>query len=233
MTVGRLCMKPEIIFEDKQLLVVAKPPGWVVPAQGFEESIEQWAEEKLSSTPEKVRLGLPHRLDRLTSGIVVLTKKAQALKRLSAQFEQRSVEKKYIAIVDGIIQPKEGRLTHFIRKNNETLSADVYTTDGPDRKKAELSYKLLITGENTSLIDITLHTGRYHQIRAQLSHIGHPVIGDKKYAPDSPYYAFYALHAYKLTFTHPNSEERLTFAQLPPDRSFWKPYQEFLKTVCC
>lgn len=226
-------MKPEIIFEDKYLLVVAKPPGWVVPAQGFEESIEQWAEEKLSYTPEKVRLGLPHRLDRLTSGIIVLTKKAQTLKELSAQFEQRLVEKKYIAIVDGIIQPEETRLSHFIRKNNELLKAEVFTTDGPDRKKAELSYRLLMSGEHSSLIDISLHTGRYHQIRAQMSHIGHPVIGDKKYATDSPFYAFYALHAYKLSFTHPKSEERLTFSLLPPDRSFWIPYRDILKNVCC
>ena len=222
-------MKPEIIFEDNYILVVYKPPGWVVPGLEFNESIEKWATERLSQQPGKFRLGLPHRLDRLTSGIVLLSKKAQTLKDLSLQFEQRTIQKKYVAIVQGTPSDESGRLIHYIEKNNTKQRADVFEKGGTDRKYAELAYQTIVKEEKTTLLDIQLLTGRYHQIRAQFSHIGHPVLGDRKYDSEAPFYPFYALHSYALTFIHPKSKERMVFTQLPPDRSFWKPYRDILQ----
>ncbi len=166
--------------------------------------------------PGKVFLGLVHRLDRPVSGVVVFCRTSKGASRLSEQFRQKTTKKIYRALVEGTPEPQQASLTHYLRKE-KSLKATVFPRPTPDAKEALLAYEVIETSGTTSQLDIHLHTGRFHQIRAQLAFIGHPIVGDKKYGANSKLpEGRVALHARRMVFNHPTSKEEIITDCLPP-----------------
>ena len=214
---------PNILYLDNHLIAVCKPAGVLTQTDdsGDESLIDQvkaWIKTEFNK-PGNVFLGLIHRLDRNVSGVVLFARTSKGASRLSEQFRNKTTEKFYRAIVEGKPEPKQTSLSHHLRKE-KTLKSTVYNRPGKDTQHAELEYKTLKDYENTSLLEIKLHTGRFHQIRAQLAFIGHPLLGDKKYGaittlPERQI----ALYAHRLIFKHPISKEKVCVESPPPP--FW------------
>lgn len=217
-----------ILFEDNHLIVVNKLPGELVQGDftgdtPLLEKVRDYIREKYDK-PGNVFTGLVHRLDRPTSGIVVFAKTSKALARMNAVFEKREVDKVYWAIVGGHLQKEEDRLIHYLKKDQKKNKSKNFSKNTPGAKKAVLSYKQVKKMDNYSLLEIRLETGRHHQIRVQLSLIGHPIKGDLKYGfSRSNKDASICLHAKKVIFVHPVSGEELTLeAPLPTGENIWK-----------
>lgn len=195
-----------VLYEDNHLLAVNKPPGLLTqPNETEAPSLEEHAKAYLKEKYNKqgnVFLHAIHRLDKPVSGIVLFARTSKALSRLNEQMRERKMEKVYTAEVEGHLDQKEGELRHLL------LHSSHHARVHPSGKEAHLSYRILERRPQTTLVEVTLHTGRYHQIRAQFAHIGHPIVGDTKYgvAPASRI----ALHHSRLTFAHPISQELLT-----------------------
>ena len=212
----------EILFEDADLIVINKPAGLVVhPGAGQREHTLVNALlhhcTNLSGIGGKERPGIVHRLDRETSGCIVVAKNDGAHRTLSAQFAARTVEKVYLALVagklkknHGIIEEKIGR--HPVHRQRMSIAA-------MHGRPAKTEYRVLRASEASSLVECRLHSGRTHQIRVHLHHLGHPVLGDKVYAPKSAGdFSRQLLHAWKLGFQHPRTGELKSFsAPLPED----------------
>ncbi len=172
------------------------------------DKVKDWIKKKYKK-PGKVFLGLVHRLDRPVSGVVMFGRTSKGASRISEQFRQKTTQKVYRTLVEGTPEPQKANLRHYLRKE-KTLKATVFPRPTPDAKEALLDYEVIEAFANTSLLDIRLHTGRFHQIRAQLSFIGHPIIGDKKYGASSALpEGRIALHAQSLVFNHPTSKEEI------------------------
>jgi len=220
--------KLQILFEDNHLLVVIKP--FNVPSQEDESKDEDfltalkiYIKEKYQK-PGNVYLGLVHRLDRPTGGIMVFAKTSKAAARLSGQIEEGSFEKKYLAVTVGAPKHPKDTLINYLKKNSITNVVSVVPQATVDAKRAELSYKILEVNKNISLLEISLYTGRSHQIRVQLSHIKCPVFGDARYGGDIAKGFNLALFAYRLEFNHPVSDEKMVFIAAPPDSEPWKKF---------
>ena len=168
--------------------------------------------------PGKVFLGLVHRLDRNVSGVVMFARTSKGASRISEQFRQKTTKKIYRALVEGTPEPQQESLRHYLRKE-KSLKATVFPRVTINAKEALLDYEVIETFADTSLIEIRLHTGRFHQIRAQLSVIGHPIVGDKKYGASSALpLERIALHAQSMTLKHPTSKEEIVIdCPLPED----------------
>lgn len=219
-------MKPEILFEDNHLLIINKKPGEL--AQGDKTGdvplIDLLKEfiKKRDNKPGNVFLGLIHRLDRPTSGILIFAKTSKALARMNEMFKSREVEKKYWAIVENKPEKETDRLEHFLRKNPKNNKVTVFTKPTLDAKEAILEYKLRGNLDHYSLLEVDLFTGRSHQIRSQLSYIGHPIKGDLKYGakrsnPDGSI----CLHARMVYFHHPVKKTEMTIIAPPPKTTIW------------
>ena len=212
----------EILFEDSDLIVINKPPGLVVhPGAGHREHTLVNALlnhcPTLSGIGGKERPGIVHRLDKETSGCLVVAKNDAAHRELSKQFAERTVEKIYLALVagklrkvTGVIDEKIGR--HPVHRQRMTATAS-------RGRAAKTAYCVVRSGNSASLVDCRLHSGRTHQIRVHLHHLGHPVLGDKIYAPRlAKDFPRQMLHAWKLGFRHPRTHEWKSFeAPLPDD----------------
>lgn len=205
-----------ILFEDEALLVCDKPAGLMVePDRNNHPNLLQYARYYIKAqTGEKIPyVQHLHRLDRPTSGIVLFTKNKIHLKNLSEQFAQRKVDKYYIAITDNAPEQLEGTLENWLRK--EKKKAMVVAEGTEYAEKALLEYAIKSRG-NYFEWQIKLHTGRYHQIRAQLAHLNCPVTGDELYGSHEAYKPnSIALHAAKLTITHPVTNTTITFESKP------------------
>lgn len=182
------------------------------------DQVKAWIKTKFNK-PGNVFLGLIHRLDRNVSGVVLFARTSKGASRLSEQFRDKTTEKFYRAIVEGQPEHEQASLSHHLRKE-KTLKSTVFQRPGKGTQHAELEYKTLKNYKNTSFLEIKLHTGRFHQIRAQLAFIGHPVLGDKKYGavtalPERQV----ALYAHRLIFKHPISKEKVCVESPPPP--FW------------
>lgn len=218
----------QIIFEDNHLLVVNKKVGQLV--QGDKTGDESLLDliknfiKKRDEKPGNVYLGLVHRIDRPTSGLVIYAKTSKALSRLTQMVKNREITKTYWALVPKEMIPQSQRLVHYLKKNEKNNKAIVFpkVTDGA--KEAILTYQLLKTLDNYLLLEIDLETGRHHQIRAQLSKIGVPIKGDLKYgAPRSNPDGGISLHARKLEFVHPVTKENIEItAPVPENDAVWK-----------
>ena len=234
--------KESIIFEDQQILVLTKPPGLATQAPREFDSLEARVREYLLQiSPEATNsdrppyLGIPHRLDRCASGIIVFAKTRKAAQRLSRQFEAREVGKVYLADVVGHVEPASGEWRDYMRKIPDQPQGEVVAEEHPEGKLAVLQFEVQANSESASRLKIQLETGRMHQIRIQCASRGFPVVGDilygseRQFGPDVEHERdrHIALHAWQLTFLHPSVRERLTFeSPLPANWETMSPDTE-------
>lgn len=212
-----------ILYLDNHLIAVQKPAGLLTQDDDSGDislmyMVKSWIKSEYNK-PGKVFLGMIHRLDRPVSGVVLFARTSKGASRLSEQFRKKTTQKIYRAQVEGVPQPRQARLKHYLRKE-KSLKATVFPRPTPNAKEAQLDYQVIDSLNNTSLLDIHLHTGRFHQIRAQLAFIGHPIVGDKKYGAHSTLpEGQVALYAHRLIFNHPTSKEEISIESPPPP--FW------------
>jgi 23S rRNA pseudouridine1911/1915/1917 synthase len=213
-----------ILYEDNHVLVVNKLASEIVQGdktgdRTMPDDIKAYLKEKYQK-PGNVFCGVVHRLDRPTSGALVFARTSKALERLNGQFRDKETNKVYWAIVEQAPEKPSGRLVHHLKKNeaqNKSYPVDAKVNGS---KEAILTYKLISSGDRYHLLEISLETGRHHQIRVQLSSIGCIIKGDVKYGakrsnPDGSI----CLHARYLTFTHPTTKEEISVkAPVPSDR---------------
>ncbi len=216
----------EILFEDKYLLAINKPHGMVTERDAhLQRTLESLALRYVQSKekyPQKCFIGLPHRLDRPVSGVVLFAKKKSVLKMLAELFSKREISKTYLALVEHRPPEKEGELVHWLVKDVANRKAVVRAQESAGSVKAILQYRFITENESGALLQIQLITGKYHQIRAQLSHIGCPVIGDAYYGASKVYKEnSIALHAGKLQLIHPATHEPLEIKAPLPDDELW------------
>ena len=215
-----------VLFEDNHLIAINKRPGDIVQGDKtgdmpLSEVVKLYIKEKYNK-PGNVYLGVAHRLDRPTSGIVVFAKTSKALPRLNKLFAEKEARKTYWAIVKNKPRKNEDTLTHWLKRNSKQNKSYAHTKEVSDSKKAILDYRVIKKLDRYYLLEIDLHTGRHHQIRAQLSAIGCPIKGDLKYGFDrSNANASIHLHARKLSFVHPVRKEPLEIVAKPPEDPVW------------
>jgi 23S rRNA pseudouridine1911/1915/1917 synthase len=217
----------QILHEDNHLIVVNKRVGDIVQGdktgdKPLSEVVKEYIKDKYNK-PGEVFLGVVHRLDRPTTGIVVFARTSKALTRMNELFSSRETQKTYWAVVKNKPSKNEDTLVHYIKRNEKNNTSKAHLKEVPDSKLASLEYKIIKELDNYFGLEILLHTGRHHQIRAQLSAIGSPIKGDLKYGfdrsnPDGGIH----LHARKLSFIHPVTKENTTITAPVPDEVIWK-----------
>jgi 23S rRNA pseudouridine1911/1915/1917 synthase len=222
----------QVLYEDNHLLIINKRPGDIVQGDKtgdtpLSEVVKNYIGKKYNK-PGAVFLGVVHRIDRPTSGIVVFARTSKALTRLNKMFSERETKKTYWAVVKNAPSKTSERLVHFLKRNPKQNKSYSHINEVPDSKKGILSYTLINKTERYFLLEIDLETGRHHQIRSQLSAIGSPIKGDLKYGFDrSNKDGSIHLHARKLTFTHPVLKEEMTIEANPPDDPIWNACVSF------
>lgn len=211
-----------MLYKNNQLIAFNKPAGLPVATDKTGDK----AMDQLGEIYCKSKLGLVHRLDRPASGAVLFARSENALANLNEQFRERQVEKVYLVAVAEKPAEESGTLVHYLKRDGRQNKAIVMEAPGKDVKEAELSYRYLQSSERYHLLEVRLHTGRHHQIRAQLAHIGCPVKGDVKYGfRRSNSDRSIHLHAWKLSFNHPVSGQRETItAPLPQHDPVWAAF---------
>ena len=217
----------QVIYEDNHLIVINKRSGDIVQGDKtgdvpLSEVVKEYIAKKYDK-PGAVYLGTVHRLDRPTSGIVVFARTSKALPRLNKMFSERQTQKTYWALVKNPPPAESGTLTHFLKRNPKQNKSYAHIKEVPESKKAILDYRVIKKLKTFYLLEIDLHTGRHHQIRAQLTAIGCPIKGDLKYGFDrSNKDGSISLLARKLTITHPVKKEEITFvADVPEGDPVW------------
>lgn len=219
-----------VAYEDNHVIVVVKPQN--IPTQEDESKdkdlltmVKEYIKEK-ENKPGNVYVGLVHRLDRPTGGVMVFAKTSKAASRLAEQMKNGEFQKKYLTVVNGKPREKRSKLVNFLQKNARTNTVQVVPELTTNAKRAELDYEVLDVKEKVSLVKIDLHTGRSHQIRVQMKHIGCPVYGDVKYGGDILAKGHnLALWSYELRFVHPTTKENMTFKVYPPETQVpWKVF---------
>ncbi len=217
-----------VLYEDNHIIVVNKRPGDIVQGdktgdKPLSEVVKSYLKEKYNK-PGNVYLGVVHRLDRPTSGIVLFARTSKALPRLNKLFQEKEAKKTYWAMVKKRPPNNEDRLVHFLKRNSKQNKSYAHTKEVPDSKKAILEYMILKELDNYFLLKIILETGRHHQIRSQLSAIGCPIKGDLKYGFDrSNKDASIHLHARELKFMHPVKKEEIhILAPAPEKDALWE-----------
>ena len=209
-----------ILYEDNHIIVVLKPQN--VPScedESKDMDMLTMIKEYIKQTYDKkgnVYLGLVHRLDRPTGGVMVFAKSSKAASRLSEQLRNGDFEKRYYTVLVGIPKDEKATLTHYMKKNAVNNMVYVCPATVLGAKLARLDYELIDKKDDLALVDVRLHTGRSHQIRVQMSAMGTPVYGDMRYGGEKAKKGYLALWAYYLSFTHPVSKERMVFRVQPP-----------------
>jgi 23S rRNA pseudouridine1911/1915/1917 synthase len=216
----------QILHEDNHIIVVNKRVGDIVQGdktgdKPLSEIVKAYIKDKYSK-PGEVFLGVVHRLDRPTTGIVVFARTSKALTRLNEMFSARETQKTYWAVVKNKPEKQEDTLVHFLKRNQKNNTSKAHLKEIPESKIAKLDYKIIRELNSFFVLEINLHTGRHHQIRAQLAAIGCPIKGDLKYGfdrsnPDGGIH----LHARKLAFVHPVSKEEIEILAPTPKNSVW------------
>lgn len=226
-------IKDRILYEDNHLIVINKLPKELVQSDiTQDETLADKVKEYLKVTYNKkgnVYLGIPHRLDRPTSGIVIFTKTDKALSRLCNAFRENEIKKKYWAVVDRAPSKSEGTLVHYLMRDTKKNKSFASLVKKKNTKEAKLSYKLIGASKSFYLLEIDLHTGRHHQIRAQLATMNVHIKGDLKYGfPRSNKDGGICLHAREVSFLHPIKKEQITLIADPPKDVVW---DYFVKAV--
>ncbi|WP_396209445.1 RluA family pseudouridine synthase [Flavobacterium sp.] len=216
----------DIIYEDNHLIVINKRVGDIVQGDStgdkpLSDVVKEYLKKKYDK-PGDVYLGVVHRLDRPTTGIVLFAKTSKALSRLNEAFKNRATQKTYWAVIKNLPPKEKDTLVHFLKRNPKNNTSKAHSKEVPESKQASLSYDVIKKLDHYFVLEIDLHTGRHHQIRAQLQAIGCPIKGDLKYGFDrsNPNGGIH-LHARKLMLTHPVSKEIHTFIAKPPKDSVW------------
>ena len=217
----------QVVYEDNHIIIVSKKSGEIVQGdktgdEPLSEIVKKYIKEKYHK-PGNVFLGVVHRLDRPVSGLVVFAKTSKALSRLNQMFRDSNVHKTYWAITKNVPKNPEGTLINWITRNEKQNKSYVYDKEVPHSKKAVLSYKLIGHTDNYSLLEIHLMTGRHHQIRCQLAHMGCPIKGDLKYgAPRSNPDGSISLLSRFVELVHPVSKETIKATAPLPDDNLWQ-----------
>ena len=217
-----------VLYEDNHIIVVNKQSGEIVQGDKtgdipLSNIIKTYLKEKYNK-PGEVFLGVTHRLDRPTSGVVLFARTSKALTRLNAMFQSHEqIRKTYWAIVQGAPKQAEARLENWLTRNEQLNKSFIAKPNAKEAKQAILTYKTLAKGEHYTLLEINLETGRHHQIRCQLAAIGCPVKGDLKYGakrsnPDGGI----CLHARQIEFIHPVSKQPICITAPIPEDSLWQ-----------
>jgi 23S rRNA pseudouridine1911/1915/1917 synthase len=216
----------QILHEDNHLIVVNKRVGDIVQGdktgdKPLSEIVKEYIKEKYNK-PGEVFLGVVHRLDRPTTGIVAFARTSKALSRMNELFSNRETQKTYWAVVKNKPEKSNDKLVHYLKRNEKNNTSKAHLKEVIDSKLASLEYQIIKELTNYTALEIQLHTGRHHQIRAQLAAIGSPIKGDLKYGfersnPDGGIH----LHARKLHFVHPVSKESITIVAPTPDDVIW------------
>jgi 23S rRNA pseudouridine1911/1915/1917 synthase len=221
----------EILYEDNHIIAVYKRSSDLSQSDKtgdapIENEIKKYIAQKYGK-PGEVFLGIVHRLDRPVSGIMLFARTSKALSRLNEMFKARQVKKIYLAIVKERPPEDEATIMHYIKKNEAQNKSYVYDTEVKGSKEASLTYRLKGRSEKYYLLEVELHSGRHHQIRAQLAKIGCPVKGDLKYGfPRSNEDGGISLFARKLEFVHPVKKEVVTITAHFPEGDIWSVFTD-------
>lgn len=225
-------MNISILYEDNHLLVVEKPIN--IPVQedrtGDKDLLTMLKEfiKKRDNKPGNVYLALVHRLDRPVGGVIVFAKTSKAASRMADLLRKRDLHRTYFAVVKGKLSRKQDELTHYLIKNRRKNIVSVVPSTTKGAKKARLHFEVLDYKDNLSLLKITLETGRSHQIRVQLSAIGHPLYGDQKYGREVKIGEQIALWSYQLAFIHPVRKNDITVTSTPGNHYPWNLWEKFI-----
>lgn len=223
----------QVLYEDNHILVANKPNNMLVqPDTTGDVALEDLAKQYIKvkyNKPGAVFLNAVHRIDRPVSGVVVFARTSKALARLNEQFRSKEIKKTYWAIVKNRPEIEAATLENYIRRDAKKNKSFVCQKDSKDAKRARLSYKLIASSENYNLLEIDLHTGRHHQIRCQLAHIGCPIKGDLKYGAErSNKDGGISLHARSVEFIHPVTKEPIKITAPVPEDNLWKALAQSL-----
>lgn len=220
----------KVVYEDNHIIIVNKAAGEIVQGDKtgdapLAEVVKQYLKEKYQK-PGNVFVGVTHRLDRPVSGLVVFAKTSKTLARMNEMFRAGQVEKTYWAVVKECPDMPEALLTHYIVRNEKQNKSYAYDREVPHSKIAKLKYQLIGRNDNYYLLQVTLMTGRHHQIRCQLAKIGCPIKGDLKYGsersnPDGSI----CLHARSISFVHPVSKNLIEVEAAVPDNHLWHSFE--------
>ena len=221
-----------VLYEDNHIIAVNKSTSEIVQGdktgdQPLSETIKLYLKEKYNK-PGEVFLGVTHRLDRPVSGVVLFAKTSKALTRMNEMFRNQEVKKTYWAIVKERPAQPEGRLEHYLVRNEKQNKSIAYDKERSDAKKAALSYRLIAQSDTYYLLEVNLETGRHHQIRCQLAKMGCPIKGDLKYGfPRSNPNGGISLHARTIEFIHPVSKLQISLtAPVPTDDKLWETMEK-------
>ena len=217
----------QVVYEDNHIIIVNKRAGDIVQGdktgdKPLSDIVKEYIKDKYNK-PGNVYLGVVHRLDRPTTGIVMFAKTSKSLPRLNKLFAEKKAHKTYWAIVKNAPNKSQDTLINWLKKNPKNNKSTAYPKEITDSKKAILHYKTIKALDNYVLLEVELETGRHHQIRVQLSTIGSPIKGDLKYGFDrSNKDASISLHSRRLHFIHPVSQEKIDVIATLPDDPIWK-----------
>lgn len=227
----------EVLYEDNHIIAVNKKTSDIVQADKtgdtpLSEEVKAYIKKKYNK-PGEVFLGVPHRVDRPVSGVIIFARTSKALTRLNKMFQEheKEITKIYWAIVGNLPAEDHAVLTHYLLRDSEKNKSHAYNQPKNGTKEAVLEYKLLGSSQRYYLLEVKLYTGRHHQIRCQLAKIGCPIKGDLKYGfPRSNENGGISLHARSISFKHPVSQEQITITAKPPlNDSLWKVFYEGMK----
>ncbi|WP_225037168.1 RluA family pseudouridine synthase [Winogradskyella sp. SM1960] len=214
----------DVIEETNDYIVVNKSAGLITEKSPYEKhTVENQVFDHVLKTKRKPYVGVIHRLDRVTSGVLIFAKKKSILVTFNTLFSSRKVRKTYLAIVKNKPEKNKGNLVNFLVKNNKEKRADIVSSKSKDTLDCMLSYKVIDQNEHGYLLEVRPKTGRFHQIRAQLAHIGLPIIGDDKYGSGECYFPLaVCLHAWKISYKDSNTNKINTFEAPLPNNKYWK-----------
>ena len=222
----------EVLYEDNHIIIVNKRAGEIVQGDKtgdvpLVETVKEYIKERYAK-PGAVFLGVTHRVDRPVSGVVVFARTSKALARLNDMFRTQQVQKTYWAVVRELPPQPEATLTHWLVRNERMNKSFAYDSERSGAKRASLTYRVIGKSERYHLLEVHLHTGRHHQIRCQLAHIGSPIVGDLKYgAPRSNPDGSICLHARTIEFEHPVSHIQIRVKAPLPDLPLWHKFVLF------
>jgi 23S rRNA pseudouridine1911/1915/1917 synthase len=220
----------DVLYEDNHIIAINKKPSEIVQGdktgdEPLSEKVKTFLKVKYDK-PGNVFCGVVHRLDRPVSGVLLFAKTSKALSRLNEMIRNREIRKTYWAVIPAMPPQEQGRLVHYLKKNQQRNMSFAFKEDGPGRLRAEMEYRLIGSSDRYFLLEVELLTGRHHQIRVQLAEIGCPVKGDLKYGANrSNKDGSIHLHAREMSFVHPIKKENIVITALPPADPVWDHFR--------